>query len=225
MPLPWLLEARHVGRRKPHRDQWLLREVDFGVAAGERIALVGPSGSGKTLLLRALARLDPMDEGDVLWQGESIRGGRIPDYRRRAIYLHQRPALLEGSVVDNLRAPFRLRVNRDRQFSQTSIVHWLEQLGRGPDFLDKNVRELSGGEAQLVALLRAVQLEPQVLLLDEPTAALDQPTTRAVEQLVRIWHEQLPDQRALIWVSHNPEQTDRVACRHVTIQAGRLVKD
>jgi putative ABC transport system ATP-binding protein len=74
----------------------------------------------------------------------------------------------------------------------------------------------------LVAVMRAVQLEPQMLLLDEPTAALDPPTAEAVERLVGIWHAQQPDRRALLWVSHNPEQSRRVASRQVTLEQGQL---
>jgi putative ABC transport system ATP-binding protein len=218
-----LLEGRQIGRRAASGD-WLLRAVNLQIRAGERIAVSGPSGSGKTLLLRALARLDPIDEGDVLWRGESVRGGRTPEFRRQAIYLHQRAALVEGRVEDDLRAPFRLRANRGLEFSPAKIHQWLELLGRDAGLLEKRDRELSGGESQLVALMRAVQLDPQVLLLDEPTAALDPRAADAVEQLVRIWYEQQPDRRALVWVSHNPEQSRRVAQRQIALQQGRLAE-
>ena len=224
MPEEILLEARQIGRRAGAGGSWLLRGVDLQVLAGERIALSGQSGSGKTLLLRALARLDPIEEGDVLWCGEPIRGGRAPEFRRQVIYLHQRATLVEELVEDDLRAPFRLRANWGLRFSRSKILQWLELLGRDADLLRRRARELSGGESQLVAMMRAVQLEPQILLLDEPTGALDPQTAEAVERLVGIWYDQQPDRRALVWVTHNPEQSRRVARRQLTLQQGQLIE-
>ncbi len=83
-------------------------------------------------------------------------------------------------------------------------------------------RDLSGGEAQLVALLRAIQLDPQVLLLDEPTAALDREATGAVEQLVELWFADERDRRATVWVSHDGRQAARVAGAILRVHDGQL---
>jgi putative ABC transport system ATP-binding protein len=147
MPQEILLEASQVGRRAASGGPWLLRGVDLRVAAGEKIAMSGPSGSGKTLLLRALARLDPIDQGDVLWYGQPVRGRQIPEFRRQVIYLHQRATLIEECVEDDLRAPFRLQANRRLQFSRARILQWLSLLGRDEGLLRSRARELSGGEA------------------------------------------------------------------------------
>jgi putative ABC transport system ATP-binding protein len=215
-----LLEARGLGRRVPG-GEWLLHDVSLAVRPGDRVALVGPSGGGKTLLLRALAFLDPLDAGAVYWRGGPVGGGAVPAFRREVIYLHQRPSLFEGTVEDNLRLPFALKVHTGRHFDKARATGLLAALGREPSFLDKQQADLSGGEMQVTALVRALQLDPTVLLLDEPTAALDPDTARAAEALVRRWREEEAG-RAYVWVSHDPGQALRVAGRRVRMRAGRL---
>jgi len=217
-----LVEARNVARRHPDGRQWLLDHVSLEIRAGARLSISGPSGSGKTLLLRALALLDPLDDGDISWQGRPIRGHDVPDFRRRVVYLHQRPALFETTVEAALRRPFSLRAHRQRRFDRDRIVGWLEGLRRDASFLGKPVGELSGGESQIAALLRALQLDPAVLLLDEPTAALDPPAVAAVEKLLRDWVEELPEKRATVWVTHHARQAARVGEMTVHIVSGRI---
>jgi putative ABC transport system ATP-binding protein len=218
-----ILEALDLGRCVPATDRWLLRHVSLEVEAGERIVIVGPSGSGKTLLLRSLAFLDPLDAGAVHWRGAAISRHAVPVFRSHVIYLHQRPSLIEGTVSENLKYPFSLAVHRERRFDDTQINQWLQLLGRDPDFLQKASRDLSGGEAQITALLRAMQLEPDVLLLDEPTAALDPASSQAVEGCVIQWFRQAARQRTIVWVSHNEQQAARMADRLIHMDAGRIV--
>ena len=121
-----LLKACGLGRRKPGSEDWLLRGICFQVRRGDRLALIGPSGSGKTVLLRALALLDPHDEGSIEWNGRSLSGEAIPAYRKRVAYLHQRPALFEGTVADNLKHPFTLTAHRAKRFDRARVVGNLE---------------------------------------------------------------------------------------------------
>jgi len=217
-----LLEAIKIGRYAAETQRWLLRDVSLALAAGQRVVLVGPTGSGKTLLLRALAMLDPLEEGEVRWHGTTVSRQDLPQFRGRVMYLHQRPALREGTVLDNLQYPFSLSVHRQRQFDAVRIRHLLESLGRQADFLHKTKHDLSGGEAQITALLRALQLDPQVLLLDEPTAALDAATVTALEQCVVQWFRERPDERTIVWVSHSQDQAARIADRQVRLDAGQI---
>ncbi len=217
---PRLLQARGVTRLAAGRP--LLDDVCFGVDAGDRIALVGPTGSGKTLLLRCLAMLDPLDAGAVLWRGERVSGAQVPDYRSRVIYLHQRPAIAEGTVEDYLRQPFLMKIHHGKQFAPSRIVRMLEALQRDESFLAKQQRDLSGGEAQLAALLRALQLDPVVLLLDEPTAALDAGTGQLVEKLIASWTEEHRGGRATVWVSHDMQQAQRVSDRAIRMARGAI---
>src|SRR5262249_51886088 len=134
----------------------------------------------------------------------------------------QRPTLFDGSVEANLRRPFALKLHQGQEFNLNRVRELLESTGRNATFLAKPSRDLSGGEAQIVALLRAIQLDPSILLLDEPTASLDQGTARAIEELVSQWISQAPASRAFLWVSHDSDQVNRVAERCLRMQCGRL---
>lgn len=218
------IEAIGIGRRDPRAGAvgWLIRGVDLAIGPGERLGVLGPSGAGKSVLLRAVARLDPLDEGSVRWEGREVRGDDVPAYRRRVVYLHQRPALLEGTVEENLRFPFTLRAHRDQAFDPERAEAMLTRLGREPGFLSKNGRDLSGGESQIVGLVRTLQLDPSILLLDEATASLDPAATAAVEGLLGDWLAEDPDGRALAWVSHDADQARRMTDRRVFLRAGRI---
>ncbi|KVM81306.1 ABC transporter ATP-binding protein [Burkholderia ubonensis] len=217
-----LIDALGVTRRDAKSGKILLAPTDFSLPAGARVAITGPSGSGKSVLLRALALLDPLDGGRVLWRGRPIRRSAIPRYRRSVAYLRQRPAQTDGTVESQLRYPYSLAVYRDLTFDRARAEQLAARAGRGADFLDKRASELSGGEAQIAALLRVLQLDPDVLLLDEPTSALDPDSTRAIEALVGAWFDAAPDARAYLWISHDPAQAARIGTLRVTMQAGVL---
>ena len=218
------IEAAGIGRRdrKSGSGAWLIRDVCVSLGFGERLGVFGPSGAGKTVLLRAIALLDPLDEGSILWDGRVVRGDSVPEYRKRVIYLQQRPALLDGTVEENLRHPFTLRAHRGRAFDPIRAEALLARLGREPGFLAKVSRDLSGGESQLVGLIRALQLDPAVLLLDEPTASLDPAAAGAVEGLLDEWLAAEPDGRALVWASHDADQARRMTDRRIYLRAGRF---
>jgi putative ABC transport system ATP-binding protein len=220
-PTQPLVEARQLGRRST-KGNWLIRDVHLKAFGGDRIAIVGRSGSGKTLLLRALALLDPVDEGQLYWHGRQVDDDTTPRFRSRVVYLHQQAPLVEGTVEDNLRLPFRFKAHRDRTFDSQLIARWLSSLGRDVSFLAKSARDLSGGERQITALLRAMQLDPEILLLDEPTAALDWESTATVEELVNAWQTETEQHRAFILVTHDARQAERVASKILHMREGRL---
>ncbi len=206
------ISARGLGRRIDAR--WLWRHLDLDVAAGEALAITGPSGSGKTLLLRTLAGLEPATEGEIGAEGRSLGAWSMPAYRARVTYVAQRAFTLEGTVEDALRRPFQFGVHRAKPFPRERALQGLRAVGRDAGFLGIAGASLSGGEGQIVALLRALLLDPQVLLLDEPTASLDADTVRAVETLVGDWLVE-GDARAVVWTSHQDAQLDRVTQRRV----------
>lgn len=212
-----LLDARELRRSVGGRT--LFEGFGLRLSAGERVAITGPSGSGKTVLMRTLAGLERLQGGEIAFLGKPLAAWRMPEYRSRVMLLPQRPSLPEGSVEDALRAPFAFRAQRSRRYRREAALAFLERVARGRPFLEGATETLSGGEAQIAALLRALLLEPQVLLLDEPTASLDADAVSAVEALVAAWLEQRPD-HAYLWTSHDRAQVARVGEREVRLGAG-----
>lgn len=221
-----LLQAREISRCSG--ATLLLDRISLAIHGGDRIALSGATGSGKTLMLRALAMLDPIDQGTLLWKGKSIRCSEVPSYRSQVIYVHQQPAMFPGSVLDNILAATRFKTHQGLRWNDESLQIALDDLQLSKSFLDKSQENLSGGERQITALLRACLLNPQILLLDESTSALDAKTTVRVEAYLQEWvnsskrdHDDR-EGRAILWVTHDQSQRDRIGNRQFTMDAGRL---
>jgi putative ABC transport system ATP-binding protein len=212
-----LLVIQNLGRQI--QDRWIWQQLNFELLPGDRCAVAGEAGAGKTLLLRAIAALDPIQAGSLVFQGKPLSDWFIPRYRTQVVYLHQRPALLEGTVEHNLRLIYKLSMHqtlKPYQQQRQHILMYLSSLGRTEDFLDRPIHALSGGEAQIAAFLRAFLCAPSVLLLDEPTASLDAHTEQQFEHLVDLWQQEDPN-RAYFWTSHDPAQLERMTTRRLTL--------
>lgn len=180
--------------------------VTLVINAGELHCLSGESGSGKTRLLRAIADLDPA-QGLVSWSGQSRDSLSAPEWRARVMLVPAQPRWWQ----DTAEAHFA------RDMSEAAKI-----LFDKPARLRAPVSELSSGEQSRAALLRALSRDPQVLLLDEPTGALDAASTRAVERLLRQW---LSPARAILWISHDLAQIARIADTHWRIDASGLHRE
>jgi len=216
-----LIETKALTRMDDRRQTPLLHPTDFQLHHAERVSITGASGSGKSVFLRALALLDAPTSGQILWQNQPIPNAKIPEYRSRICYLSQRPALIEGTVEDNLRFPYTLKALQHLSFNLEAVKALLAHAGKPTDFLKKTAGDLSGGESQVVSLIRTLQLDPDVLLLDEPTAALDPASSRDVEALINAWFDSA-SAHAYIWVSHDHEQAQRMSSTHLHMDAGVL---
>lgn len=209
-----LLRADGLGRRIG--AAWIWRGLSLELGGGEQLAVVGPTGSGKSLLLRCLASLDAADEGTLAFGGRDFDDWDLPELRSRVVYLHQRPALWEGTVEDNLAAVYRLATHRRRHYDRGHAAELLAAFGRGESFLGKATADLSGGEQQITALVRALCIEPSVLLLDEASASMDAEATAQAEELIGRWVGE-GHARAVAWTSHDAVQVSRVATRTLAL--------
>ncbi|WP_352258026.1 ATP-binding cassette domain-containing protein [Psychrobacter sp. TB55-MNA-CIBAN-0194] len=216
----------------PAHNRVLINGVTGTLLSGQVTVLTGSSGSGKSVLLRVLAGLLPMSNGDVYLNNEDASNINAPQsiydmlptqWRTQVALLAQHPQLLEGSVIDNLTMPYRLQAHQHLDFDIDWHIAQLERLQRNADFLQQDTYHLSGGERQLVNTLRLLQLNPQVLLLDEPTAALDIDTSAQLVQLLLNWL-QLDTQRTLLWVTHDTQDIMPLANHHWHMQSGVLTE-
>ena len=189
------------------------------VVRGELLCLVGPTGAGKSTLLRLLAALEAPRSGRLWFSDCRLDSHGVPlEVRRRITLVFQRPLLLAGTVRANVEYGLRLR-GRDRHAPQVEAV--LERL-RLSDLALRSARTLSGGQMQLVALARALVLEPEALLLDEPTANLDPARVALVEEVIGEVHRQ--QGTTVVWATHNLFQARRLAQRVALLLDGRLVE-
>ena len=184
-------------------------EIPEGVSA-----LVGPSGSGKSTVLRLLDRLADPDAGTVRYRGEDVRDLDPLALRREVQLVPQLPALLEGTVAENIGFAAGL-AGIERPDAAALLGH----AGLDASFAERDAGQLSVGERQRAMLARALALEPRVLLLDEPTSALDGDARDAVERTISRLSGELGV--AIVLVTHDPEQARRLASWIVRVDAGR----
>jgi ABC-type iron transport system FetAB ATPase subunit len=178
------------------------------LAPGECLAISGPSGAGKSLFLRMIADLDPND-GEAFLDGVDRRSFSAPAWRRKVLYSAAEPGWWHERVADHFHG-------ESLAFARTM----LPRLGLAGRVLDRPVVGLSTGERQRMALIRTLAVQPAVLLLDEPTGALDQESTARVEDVLR---ERLAADTTILMVTHSAAQAGRLARRYLRVANRRLV--
>ena len=217
-----LLEARDLTVVLPGDagDVRVLDRVALAVSVGQIVDVFGPSGSGKSTLLRALARLLPGATGTLLLDGSPAESFAPTRWRRAVTLLPQKPALVDGTVRDNLVLPWRFGVRRQEALpDNATLAEGLERLGVDAA-MDRDVSRLSVGQSARIAFLRAMLGKPRVLLLDEPDAALDDESADAVAAMTA---EFAGGAGAVVRVRHH--RPDGIASRRMRLEHGRLAAE
>ena len=209
------LETRSLSRAVAGKI--LLRDVSVTVEPGEVMAVVGPSGAGKSTLLRLLNRLDEPTGGTVLLNGRDYREIDPRALRCRVGMVMQTAWLFPGTVAANIAFGPR---QRGETLTPETVAALLDRVGLA-GYGERNVTNLSGGEAQRVSIARTLANRPEALLADEPTSALDEASARAVEELLM----SIVSERGMtcVIVTHNKPQAERIAARAMLMESGQLV--
>ena len=192
-------------------------DVSFGIEKGKLVGLLGPSGSGKTTILRMLAGLEKQDEGDVIIDGKNVNT-LTPDQRKIGFVFQSYALFPYMTVYDNIAYGLKVQ-KRDKQFIKNRVHELLELVGL-PGVEKRYPDQLSGGQRQRIALARALAPQPEVLLLDEPFAAID----AKVRKELRTWLRETIDKVGItsIFVTHDQDEAIEIADEIIITNKGRI---
>lgn len=175
----------------------ILNGVSLSVDHGDKIIITGESGSGKSTLIKSLLFFEPMDSGEVLWQGTPVNQHNIQTYRQSLGYVGQKPPNFEGRVLDYFLLPWTFINNCGDKPSEEVVAAYMDQFDLSKSLLDQEYRSLSGGEQQRMTLIQTLLLQRPVLVLDEVTSSLDPARVNRVVDVI------LSDpERSVVAVSH-----------------------
>lgn len=214
-----LIDLKELDFRYP--GGFHLRIAQLSLYRGKIYGLQGLNGAGKTTLLRILALLLPVPGGNLMIDGRPRPGssGGLTELRRRMTLVEQNPYLFPKSVRENIE--YGLKVRRlDRQEIASRVASGLDSFGL-KWLRDKRVDQLSAGEKQKVALARGLSLQPEILLLDEPTANVDAQSVGLIEKRIREFQRR--PRGLVVWATHNLEQAYRVADEVICLLEGKIV--
>ena len=214
-----MLEARDITWIKEQKT--ILRNIQFHLMPGECVGLIGPNGSGKSSLLKILAFLEPPTSGSLYFQGQAVPKNVPLPIRRRIALVFQEPLLLNTRVFDNVAVGLKIR-GVSKGMIQERVDHWLEQFGV-IHLSKQSARSLSGGEAQRVSLARAFALEPDILFLDEPFAALDAPTKEGLR--IVLGQVFKSTQATTVLVSHDFKDIAHLSHRALILLNGEVMAE
>ena len=191
---------------------------NLSVAHGETLTVVGPNGAGKTTLLLVLAHLLKPVRGEIHFGGKSLADWDELEYRRKISFVFQSPLLLDMTIEENVALGLKFR-GISKEATRERTIKWIKALGV-ESLAKRRASQLSGGEAQRVSLARAFVLEPELLLLDEPFAALDPPSRLKLMDDLSVLLEQ--DRRTAVFVTHNLNEAKKLGLRIAVIVEGVL---
>ena len=209
-----LLKLQNISYQSENKS--ILKNISLKIDAGDYLSIVGPSGSGKSTFLKLCAHLLSPTEGKIIFKGKDFRQYSPIDLRRKIGYCAQTPCLFGDTVEDNLSFPYLIRKEK---VNLTRVQTLCSDFNLDFALLKKDVQSLSGGEKQRIALLRTLLFLPEILLLDEVTAALDVANTLLVEKVISSLNQK---GTTVLWVTHNLEQSRKYANKLLTIENGEI---
>jgi tungstate transport system ATP-binding protein len=214
------IETIDLGQKREKRD--ILKKVSIRVERGEVRALIGPTGAGKTTLLRLIDLLDEPAEGKILIGGTDVYAAEKSklEIRRRIAFVLQKPVVFNMSVFNNISYGLKWRGMESRLIRE-KVDNLLEVVGL-TEYRNRNAKTLSGGEMQRVAIARAIATDPEILLLDEPSANLDPVASAKIEELIKgiIKRETM----TVIVATHDMAQGQRLADKITVLVNGEVVQ-
>jgi putative ABC transport system ATP-binding protein len=199
-----------------------LTDVSFTAESSRVFAVMGPSGSGKSTLLRLINRLEDPVSGEIIVNGINVNTIPILELRRKIGFVFQLPLMFEGNVRDNLLFGPLLSGRKPEEIDQ-KIVEYLPWFGFEKNMLERHPAKLSVGERQRICILRALMNEPEVLLMDEPTASLDPCSAERILNLIKKINKN--EKMTIILITHIPEHAREVAHRGLVLMQGKTVAD
>ncbi len=210
-----------INVNKYYKSKHVLKNINLNINKNETLSLLGLSGAGKTTLLKVIDLLEPIDTGSIIFEGVDV--SKLDEdekvkYRRRMCMVFQKPEFFTGSVFDNVAYGLKIRgVNKNEIRRRVKEV--LELVGLD-GYEKRNVKTLSAGEAQRVNFARALVIEPEILLLDEPTSNLDPKNTEIIERCI----EEIKKERkiTIVIATHDHSQAIRLSDRIAIINDGRI---
>ena len=207
---------------KNYGDKEILKEIDFKVEKGDKVIIIGPSGSGKSTLLRCLNLLEMTDKGKIMFEGKEINLDiNINEYRQKIGMVFQQFNLFPNlTVKENIMlAPVNLKL-KTKEEAEKDAMKLLKRINL-KDKADKFPSQLSGGEKQRVAIIRALAMKPEIILFDEPTSALD---PEMVKEVLNLMKEVADEGMTMVIVTHEMDFAKEIGTKIVFMDEGKIVE-
>lgn len=209
-----LLEFKKVAYLR--ENNYMLKNISLKVEAGDFISIIGSSGSGKSTFLKLCCHLISPTEGKITYKDKDMLQYNPTDLRREIGYCAQTPYLFDNTVEDNFSFLYLIR---NEKINLARVQSLFSSFNLDFSFFKEDVKSLSGGEKQRIALIRTILFNPQILLLDEVSSALDVDNTLLVEEVIKGLNQK---GITILWVTHNLEQSRKYANKLLTVENGEI---
>jgi len=209
-----LLQFKKVFYVRENKD--IIKNFSLSVESGDFISIVGASGSGKSTFLKLCCHLISPTDGEIMYNGRNMLEYNPMLLRKEISYCFQIPHLFGDTVEDNLNFPYFIR-SMKMDFERVNEL--LLRFNLDKRILKEEVKNLSGGEKQRIALIRTLLFKPEMILLDEVTSALDVDNTQIVESVINSLNK---EGTTVLWITHSPEQSRRYANKLLTVDCGEI---